>query len=206
MLLVWPTQRSGLFVPFLMLFAGGGLLSFAVVFALRGPGLGTALVTALFGGAMLWAALAELIFVRVSGDRLLVRGPLRRGDFRRERCALGVRLQAGGRSSHYVVFVTDGENRADLGQYATERGAERGVERLTSALMGGNVHAPGGKARSEVAATEAEWHGDVARTEQVLAEYYRSPRFRRTPYVVAGVVVLYVLGMAIFAYLSGKKF
>lgn len=209
MLLVWPAERAALFVPVLLLGAGGVLLGSAVVIGFRGSGVGTALPTALsvalFGAAILWTGLAELLFIRVRGDKLLVRGPLGRREFAVRRCALGVRLRASTRSAHYWVFVTDGENRADLGEYATERGAERGVERLTSALWGSRTDASTDEARSDAVAVEAEWRRAEAQTQRVLADYYRSPRWRRTPFVVAAALLLYVLCLAALGYLSAKK-
>jgi len=204
MLLVSRSQRAALHLPLALLLIGGVAFVVGLFALVRGGGTPAAVGT-LFGTGVLWLGLSELIFAHVDRGTLTVRGAVRRSELHAQQCQLGVRLKSGSRSASYVVFVTDGRASAELGEWITERGARRGAERLASALLAGLVMENDERARVAVQAVESEWKDQIATAERAAAAYYRSPVWKRTHYLVVAIVVTYVIGMAIYACLSGKR-
>lgn len=171
---------------------------------LNGPSWGVVIGCGLFASFVFWMAFDELAVVRVDGAALRVWGPFRRRELRAQGVALGVRLQAGARSSRFVVFATDGQASVDIGEWQTQRGARGGVERLTRALYGNDPRTPNARAAREVEGVERQWQASLGEAQKKIDDYYKSPGWRRSKYIVVGVLVAYVIGMMLYQYFSGQ--
>ncbi len=170
----------------------------------RQAGWGMVLGTGLFGGFVLFLALSELAVLTIADHRLRVRGLLRRNELLAAACAFGIRLHTGSRSSHYIVFVTDGQASADVGEWSTERGARRGVEKLSETLYGTAAQSGSAAAQRQIAQIEGAWKATVAKAQESVDAYYRSPGWRWGKYLIIGLVVTYSIGMLLYQYFSGR--
>lgn len=150
------------------------------------------------------ADLGELAVVGLADHRLRLWGLLRRRELLAASCAFGVRLQTGSRSSRYIVFVTDGQASEDVGEWSTERGARRGIEKLSETLYGTTTHGGSETAQRMVVQIESDWKATVAQAQQTVDAYYQSPAWRRGKYLIIALIVTYSIGMAAYQFLSGQ--
>jgi hypothetical protein len=197
MIVTLQARRSAWVVPVLLSIASLSLVVATVAAILSAKSWGAVLVAAVFAALICWTALSELLRIEVRDGRLMVRGIWRSNMLEASRVALGVRLRSGSRSARFTVFISDGRGRADVADFGSEAASRRAVERLRSALLE-PTHVPAASAVREVEAVEREWQAQLAQTMQVVNAYYQSPTWRRAKYAVIAVLVLYVVGMALF--------
>jgi len=190
-------------VPLLMFGFGMGMGALAVN-AVRGQTWGVAIGAGLFGALVLWMALSELAVVRIDQRRLLLWGPFRRRELLADACAFGVRLETGSESSRYIVFAMDGQASVDLGEWSTERGARRSIERACQALYGASSRSGSSKAQRDVEQVERAWQANVAEARKTLDAYYQSPTWRIAKYVMVCLIVSSSIGMLIYLYFTGS--
>jgi hypothetical protein len=200
-LLTSRARRAVVVVPLLLLLLGGGILIGSALSWSRQQSYGARIVGLLFAGLVLWAGLDELVFVRVEQGRLRAVGLWRRGNLDASGCALGIRCESGSRSVKYVVFASDGRGRLDLGTWSSERGAARGRERLAAALLAPS-HRESSQAERDVARTENEWRAQQRQVKATIDAYYQSSTWKRLPYVIGIGLTLYVVGVAIYHYVT----
>lgn len=162
-----------------------------------------------------WFSLALFVFVfgavvstvrsvRARGEEIVVRGPLVKARFVRDRCAIGIDLRVGSRGgASYELYLTDGRSREGIGTWSNQARAERARERLEAAILEQVPDAS--PVRTRVAATEAAWKEAQQRAEDQVKAYYRSPAWRRTGWVIVLAVVLYLLGFGIFFLVTGAS-
>jgi hypothetical protein len=204
MLLTSGQRKAVLVLPVLLFVFATGMGVVTVGAFLSGPSWGAVIGCGLFASFVFWMAFDELALVRVDGATLRVWGPFRRRELRAQGVAFGVRLQAGSRSSRYVVFASDGQQRVDIGEWQTQRGARGGVERLSRALYGNDPRTPNARAVREVEGVEREWQATLSEAQSKVDEYYKSPGWRRSKFIVLGVLVAYVIGMMLYQYFTGQ--
>jgi len=203
-LLTSRARQTAVVFPVLLFGFGIGMTLVAVNGLLQQAGWGMVLGVGLFGGFVLFLALGELAVVTLADHRLRISGLLRRHELLAAPCAFGIRLQTGSRSSHYIVFVTDGEASADVGEWSTERGARRGIEKLSETLYGTATHGGSDAAQRVVVQTESAWKTTVARAQQTVDAYYQSPGWKIGKYLIIGLIVSYSIGMLLYQYFSGR--
>jgi hypothetical protein len=202
-LLTSRARQTVVVFPLLLFGFGTGMTLVAVNGLLRQAGWGMVLGVGLFGGFVLFLAVGELAVVRLADHRLRLWGVLRRRELLAGACAFGVRLQTGSRSSRYIVFVTDGEASEDVGEWSTERGARRGIERLSETLYGTTVRSGSETAQRVVVQIEAAWKATVAKAQKAVDAYYQSPGWRIGKYLIVGLIVSYSIGMMLYQYFAG---
>ena len=203
MLLTSRARRTVVILPLLVLTFASVMGGVAVSAFFKGSW-GVVIGCGLFSSFCFWMAFDALVVLRVDGGALRLWGPFRRRELRAEACTFGVRLQAGARSSRYVVFGTDAQASVDLGEWQTERGARRGIQRLQQALYGDAPRSPSTRAEREVEQVERAWQATMAEAQKSVDAYYQSPAWRRGKYLVIGLVVTYVVGMMLYQYFSGQ--
>jgi hypothetical protein len=118
-------------------------------------------------------------------------------------CAFGVRLETSRESAGYIVFATDGQASVDLGEWSTEPGARRSVERARRALYGASSSSGSSKAQRDVEQVERTWQANVAEARKTLDAYYQSRTWKISKYVIVGLLVSYSIGMLIHFYFTG---
>src|SRR5690348_13862734 len=119
MLFALEGRKRAWVVPLLPFCFGAAMLLVAGNAIRQGGHWGLVAGAGAFAAFVLWMALDELCALRVDAGELRLWGPFRRRKLRAAACVLGVRVHTGSRSVSYVVFVTDGEANADLGEWAT---------------------------------------------------------------------------------------
>lgn len=196
-------RRTVVVLPLLMLLLGSGILIGAALTWSRQQSYGAVIGGLLFAGLVLWAGLDELMYVRVEQGRLRAAGLWRRGSLDASGCALGIRCESGSRSVKYVVFASDGRGRLDLGTWSREGGAARGRERLASSLFELS-HRESAQAERDVARIENEWRAQQRQAKATIDAYYQSSSWKRLPYVIGIGLTIYVIGVAIYQYLTER--
>jgi hypothetical protein len=200
-LLTSRARRAVVVFPLLLLLLGSGILIGGALTWSRQQGYGAVIGGLLFAGLVLWAGLDELVLVSVEQGRLRAAGLWRRSSLEAGKCCLGIRCESGSRSVKYVVFASDGAGLVDLGTWGSERGAARGRERMATALFEPS-HRPSAQAARDVAQIEDEWRAQQQRAKATIDAYYRSSTWKRLPYVIGIGLALYVVGMALYLYLT----
>jgi hypothetical protein len=201
MLLTLRSRRAALNLPLLLSAFAIGLGAAAAGALAKGPNWGAVVGCGLLAALVAWMALDALALVRVEASSLHVWGPLRRQLLSADACAFGVRLNAGARSSRYVVFATDGRQSVDIGEWQTERGARGGVTRLSRALGIEVPRAPSAATR-EVERVERTWQASLGEAQQKIDAYYKSPGWRRGKYILVGLVLAYSIGMLLYLHFT----
>ena len=204
MLITWRARKTLVVFPLAAFGLAALVLAFSLRALLRREGAGVTIGTLLVGGFACWVGLDELSLVHVVAGKLAVRRPFQRHHLEVSECALGIRYKSGSRSARYVVYATDGENRADLGEWSSERGAERGRGRISRVLF-----EPGPlretRAQQEVERVEQAWRAETEKISRVIDAYYQSPAWKRLPYVIGAGLAVYVIGMMLHFYFSGPR-
>ncbi len=54
-------------------------------------------------------------------------------------------------------------------------------------------------------AEQARWEADFANAKGQVDAYYASGAFRKTGYLIISLVALYIVGIAIYAWLTGQR-
>lgn len=196
-------------VPILYLVVGTAIGTLSMGALLQASGAGQiwgGLIGVLLGGGSVVLGIGSCRLLRAGGDELVVSGLGKRVSLERTAAAFGVRLQSGGRSSRWIVFVTDGQSSDELGDWFSEQGARRAITRLERALLppADPHHRPLARAKRQVAAIEREWQAPLAEAQKTVQAYYDSPAWRRAKYGVVGLVIAYSIGMMIYLALTER--
>ena len=191
-------------MPLLLFGFALAMLAGAIGALLKQSGWGAVIGLGLFGAFVLWMAVSDLATLRIQDRALRIWGLFRYRQLEAEACAFGVRLQSGSRSSRFIVFATDGQASADVGDWGTERGARRGIERLSEALYGDVPRRGSERAEREVEQVERTWKATLSVAQKTVDSYYQSPAWRRGKYTIVGLIVAYAIGMLLYQYFSGQ--
>ena len=207
MLLTRSDPRRVTFVPLLYLLSVGVLAPLFSLVLLQAKSGGQAVggvIGLLLAVGMAAAGISTYRTLQASDEELVVRGYKKKTTLRRAACAFGVRLLSGSRTSTWHVFVTDAKSSEDVAEYSSEKRARRAIERFERCLL--PAADPNDRqlqrAKREVARIERDWQQAIAPALKAVKDYYASPKWRRIQYAVVGVVVAYVLGMALYGSLS----
>ena len=206
-LLISRSRRSVLYAPALAL-AGSAAATVFFLMALIDPQgtrpvIGNLLGLAVFAG-ITWLFAADVAMVSVEGDRLVLRSLGSRRSVLTAAARIAVLFKPGGRFPKFGLMLTDGEAMAELGEWTTERAAERTAARIEAAF-GLDDGAPARKkAARHVETMELRWRKEVESGQRVIDAYYQSPAWRRAKYGVPLLVLLYLIGMGIYIRVWGS--
>ena len=159
--------------------------------------------SAVFAVGLGWLGVSELAVATVEQGVLRVSRAGKQLRLRAPDVAFGVYLR-GSRAVEYVVFASDGAQRCDLSTHVSLRRARRSAERIGETLLEPG-HVAGAAAMRAVQAQEQSWQAAAAQAQNVVDEYYRSSSWKWTKRAVIAVVSAYVLGMALYQWLSGAQ-
>jgi hypothetical protein len=203
-LIVSRSGRFALFVPVtfvtLGVFAAAPATHSLVTQPTVKAGVGT-LIAALF---CVFIA-AQIRFIRRDGDQVVVRALFEQRTVSSRASVLGVRVSYGARGgTNYIVYARDAGRRADLAEYWAVGPADRAVARLERALFdAADVDDPArAEGRSYVDGQRRQWEGAAATARAQVDAYYRSPVWRRMPYVIAGLLALYLVAVGLYQWLA----
>jgi hypothetical protein len=192
MLITRPSRRRALNVPALTILAA--LACAVVLFWKAAP------AAAIFAGLFALVSLWQLCALSRRGGAIVLWRPYGSRSLDAGRCAFGYRVTASARPV-IEVYVTDGGERHRVLSHTPfgTGGAERSVRRLEAALLGSeaSVVAAGG------AVAQAD-RAQIAETTDVVRRYYASKAWKRSGIVIAAVVLLYLVGVALFSILTGQ--
>jgi hypothetical protein len=119
-------------------------------------------------------------------------------------CAFGISAEVGSKGTTYIVYATDGTSRAEFAEYETKGGAQRGLRRL-EACFGVQSHEPERRiAKARVDGERERFEANAAAAKGHVEAYCASGAFRRWGYWAVGFVVLYLLGVCLFVWLTGS--
>jgi hypothetical protein len=196
-------------------FSGSVLLS-GLTFALLGGSLhaisgrpssaGTLLSAGVCGGLCLFM-LGQFRFASVtSRGRLYVRTLFARDGVDFRACAFGVSVTSHARGgSTYTVYATDGTARAELAECWTKRGSARALRRLEKCFGVDGRDGSRAVAQTRVDTERQRVEASFASAQKQVDAYYESGAFRRAGYWLVAVVVLYTIGICLYAWLTHEK-
>jgi hypothetical protein len=136
--------------------------------------------------------------------RIFVRTPFGRDAVDSKVCAFGISAHVGSKGTTYTVYATDGTSRAEFAEYLTKGGAQRARRRLET-CFGVESHEPERRiAKARVDGERERFEANAAAAKSHVDAYYSSGVFRRLGYWAVGFVVLYLLGVCLFVWLTGS--
>lgn len=204
MLLASRSKRWSCFVPVALLALTSGMLAVSLVELSKSPSVGRVVGCAVTLALLLFVA-ADVRFARDTGSTLVVQTPFGRRELDVATAVVSVTMVQGGRGGlRHEVVATDAAGRsAALAELWSRRGAERACRRLGEALESPSPRRERERVRAEVLGVRAADEAQRAEAAAKVQRYYASGTHRRTLYVVAALLVLYVLGMAVYVYSTG---
>jgi len=138
--------------------------------------------------------------------RLRVRRVFTSDSLDATRCAFGVSAVSSSRGgTTYRVFACDGLREVVLDERWTLSGARRSQRRLARCFIPDPESEARRVARGRVAREERRFQEQFAAAEAQVARYYASDAHKRSVYWIAGFIILYVLGMILFSWLTGQS-
>jgi hypothetical protein len=197
-------KRWSCFVPVAFLLLASGMLAVSFGQLKRAPSLGVA-VSCLLCAAISVFVLGQIRLARARGSRLSVVTLFGRRELDVVTTVVSVVTAVGSRGGvrHEVVATDASGGRTILAELWSQRGAERARASLAQTFEELGVNDAREQLRAGLA--EALARDEDARAQAVaqVQQYYSSGRHRRSIYVIAAVLVLYVVGTAIYVFLSG---
>jgi hypothetical protein len=185
-------------------FASGTFFAAVHALAQKALTIGGVVVALLSGGLFLFV-LSEFRFAWMNArGRIFVRTLFGKDAVDSKVCAFGISAYAGSKGTTYTVYATDGTSRAEFAQYLTKGGAQRGRRRL-EACFGVESHEPERRvAKARVDAERERFEANAAAAKSQVDAYYASGAFHRVGYWAVGFVVLYLLAVSLFVWLTGS--
>jgi hypothetical protein len=172
------------------------------------PSAGAVLITLFSLGLCVFMA-GQFRFASVANSgRLFVRTLFGRDGVDSRACALGVSTKVSSKGgATYTIYATDGTARAVLAECWTKSGSQSALRRLERCFDIG-AHDHEGKrraAQTRVETERARVAANFAATKHQVDAYYASGAFRRAWQLAIGFIVLYVVGICVYAWLTGTK-
>ncbi len=204
---MWVTssrKRWSCFVPVTFLLLSGGMLAASLGQMKRAPSVGVA-VSCLLCAAISVFVLGQIRLARVHGSRVAVVTLFGRRDLDAATTVVSLVTVVGSRGGvrHEVVATDASHGRATLAELWSKRGAERARSSLARTFEDLGVNGAREQLRAELAEANARDENVRAQAMAQVQQYYSSARHRRSIYVVAGLLVLYVIGTALYVFVSG---
>lgn len=121
-------------------------------------------------------------------------------------CALGIAITTGSKGgSTYTIYATDGTSRIEFAECWTRRGAESALRRLEACFGVDHRDAARRSACTRIDSERQRLEASVSSAQRHVDAYYQSGAFRRAGYLVVGFIVLYVVGISVYAWLTHTK-
>jgi hypothetical protein len=166
-----------------------------------------ALLGVLVCGALCLFVVGQFRFASIkSNGRLFVRTLFDGSGVEARACALGVSVTVSAKGgTTYTVYATDGTSSAQLAECWTKRGAARAQRRLEHCFGTAFDDPARSAARARVDAAQQRSDANFAAAQRHVDAYYASGAFRRTAYLMIGIVALYLVGLCLYAWLTGAR-
>jgi len=120
-------------------------------------------------------------------------------------CALGVSVQAGSKGSTYTVYATDGTARAELAECWSQKGAARALRRLEACFAIDRSDPRRGAVQTRVDAERQRTEATYAAARAQVDAYYQSGASRRVWYWMLGGLLIYLVVIWLYTWLTGSR-
>ncbi len=204
MLLRSQKARWSCFVPVSLLALTSALLFFSLERMKREPSFGVGVTCVLMAGLLLMV-LADANVASERGPHVRVRTPFGVRELDAKTAVVSVKTSHGTRSGvRYEVIMADASGqRATLAELWTKRGAERARARLADTFERLDGNRERERVRSGLAEERAEVDAQQAAAMAEVKKYYESGTHKKTIVVMCALLVVYVVGMAVYIYATG---